>query len=194
MISINPIGLNGPWTEGYALDIQINSSTFIGYDEYGHPRFENERSEVGELLYRLKYGNEKSATNPLKALAASFIVDKWNPKLDLIIPAPPSKKRDFQPVLAIASQIAEETGIKYVEAIRKIKPTPQLKDVSDFDEKAKMLNEAFEVDGSLVNGKSILLFDDLFSSGVTLRVLTELLLKNGVDAVFALTLTKAGKR
>jgi hypothetical protein len=46
----------GKWREGFALDLQTLSSIFIGHDEFGHPRFETTRPEIGELLYKLAKG------------------------------------------------------------------------------------------------------------------------------------------
>lgn len=60
MINISPIKLPGNWFEGFALDLHTISSEFLGYDEYGHEVFDTKRSEMGELLYRLKYGSDKS--------------------------------------------------------------------------------------------------------------------------------------
>lgn len=55
----------GSWKEGYVLDYHTKGSDFLGYDEYGHPRFHTVRTEVGELLYRLKYKGRKDALDEL---------------------------------------------------------------------------------------------------------------------------------
>jgi hypothetical protein len=60
-VEINPRRLAGPWNEGYALDVHTRGSTFLGYDQYGHARFDTMRSPVGELLYRLKYQRDRAA-------------------------------------------------------------------------------------------------------------------------------------
>jgi hypothetical protein len=52
--------IRGPWTSGFVLDLHTTSSTLIGYDEFGHAQFDNKHSEIGGLLYRLKYRNDKS--------------------------------------------------------------------------------------------------------------------------------------
>ena len=39
---------------GFALDFHTFSSTFIGYNAFGHPEFETRRPPIGELLYNLK--------------------------------------------------------------------------------------------------------------------------------------------
>jgi hypothetical protein len=66
---VRPRKISGKWRKGFALDLHTVSSTFVGHDEYGHPRFDTERTEIGELLYRLKNRSdegvvERSLTRP----------------------------------------------------------------------------------------------------------------------------------
>jgi hypothetical protein len=70
MVEINPKPITGNWTEGFALDFHTLSSEYIGDDEYGHPQFDTKRSDVGELLYRLKYGKDKSVLGDIIAIAS----------------------------------------------------------------------------------------------------------------------------
>ena len=49
------IRIPGNWKKGFAYDIHTLDSVYLGVDEYGHDRWENTRSEMGELLYDLKY-------------------------------------------------------------------------------------------------------------------------------------------
>ncbi|HEY8749953.1 MAG TPA: hypothetical protein VIM11_18360 [Tepidisphaeraceae bacterium] len=51
----NPIEIPGAWTRGWTLDLHTISSTFLGYNEYGHAQYDTTRSTLGELLYQLKY-------------------------------------------------------------------------------------------------------------------------------------------
>ena len=46
-LNIKPIAITGPWGSGWALDLHTVSSVFIGDDAFGHPQFENKRSEIG---------------------------------------------------------------------------------------------------------------------------------------------------
>jgi len=47
--------INGPWDQGWVLDKHMVSSTFLGNDDRGHPCFDNQRTEIGEATYQLKY-------------------------------------------------------------------------------------------------------------------------------------------
>jgi competence protein ComFC len=66
-----------------------------------------------------------------------------------------------------------------------------LKNVFDFDERSRLLDGAFEIDHSVANGKTVLLFDDLYRSGATLNAVTGLLYdQGGAQDVVALALTR----
>ena len=68
----------GFWKEGYVLDYHTRSSDFIGYDQFGRPMFQTVRTDVGELLYRLKYKGQMSALDDLTAVSVDFL-RQWSP-------------------------------------------------------------------------------------------------------------------
>ena len=72
----------------------------------------------------------------------------------------------------------------------------QLKNVEDADERQKLLRESMSLSGDHdVSGKKILLIDDLYRSGATLSVATELLIEQGgAGSVSVLTMTKTRSR
>lgn len=194
MVSIKPIKLSGNWTQGYALDIHTVDSKFIGYDEYGHEVFDTKRSKIGELLYRLKYKSDKTALDDIIDTVAKFIKNRWKILDDItaIIPIPPSRNRTFQPVLKITKGLSSCLNIPiHDDVLIKTKNTPELKDVYEYEKRMKLLKNAFSVRGKMLNGKNILLIDDLYRSGATLNAVTEMLYKQGsVRNVYVLTLTK----
>lgn len=55
--------LKGNWTKGLAFDLHTVASVYLGPDEFGHDRFDNTRSEIGELVYQLKYKHDQSAVS-----------------------------------------------------------------------------------------------------------------------------------
>ena len=65
MVAIHPRRIVGNWRSGIALDVHTVRSTHLGVNEFGHDVFDTERSELGELLHRLKYRGATGA--PLKA-------------------------------------------------------------------------------------------------------------------------------
>jgi competence protein ComFC len=192
VVTINPRRIPGNWRQGYVLDYHTLSSEFLGHDEYGHPQFETKRSEVGELLYRLKYKSERQALQPLVETAAQFITSR-RLTLDFILPVPPSKSRPFQPVWEIAKGLSKQLNVPYRDdLIVKTKDTAELKNVYDFNERLKLLENAYTIqEPSLLTGKTILLFDDLFRSGATMNAIADALYTQAqVTTLCAFALTK----
>jgi predicted amidophosphoribosyltransferase len=192
-VDIHPRKIRGKWAEGYALDLHTVSSTFVGHNAYGHPQFDSVRSEMGELLYKLKYGGSNAAVKSIAETAAKFLEEQWPIRLDLIVPVPPSNTgRKRQPVLEVAKELSVNSGIELcLSGVTKIKQTPQLKDIYDLKERVAALDGAFAVDRGKIAGKRVLLFDDLFRSGATMNTIAERLIEDGkAKIVYALTLTR----
>ena len=191
MVETKPQVLRGPWASGFALHVHSLSSTYLGDDEYGHPRFSTTRSPVGELLYQLKYRQDKKAVDQLAEAAAGFCKETWRLKVDTIIPVRPTQARRVQPVQVVAEALAVLLGVPLCKGLKKVKKTPQLKDLTDYHERMEALQGAFEIDANQTKGKRVLLLDDLYGSGATVRTITEALLKQGgARSVHLLTLTK----
>lgn len=161
-----------------------------GDDEYGHPQYDTRRTELGELLYRLKYGNDKSVINMIVSTASDFIRSKgW--QIDVVVPVPSARHRSFQPVIVLAETLAQNLGVPFsVGAIKKVKNVPELKNIYGYDERIKLLSDAFRVDVHEVRDKSVLLFDDLYRSGATMNaVCSELANTGNVAKIVTLSLT-----
>ena len=58
---LNPTQIYGTWDEGIAIDNHMIKSVFLGYDEDGKEKFENTRTELGELLTNLSIKRIKIA-------------------------------------------------------------------------------------------------------------------------------------
>jgi predicted amidophosphoribosyltransferase len=191
-MTTNPAEAQGAWTRGWTLDLHITSSTFLGYDEYGHARFDNTRSPIGELLFQLKYRGKDNVAEVARVMAA-FFDNKPNglAKIDLIVPVPPSTPRQTQPVVEVAAAVAKRLGKAFSStAVRKGKETPGLKNIHDPEQRRELLRDAFDVDSDEVNGKGILLIDDLYRSGATANAVTVALLAAGAGRVYFLAATR----
>lgn len=195
MVATNPKPLSGPWKIGYALDVQTLSSDYLGDNQYGHPQFDTKRSEIGELLNRLKYKSDRSVLEAIVETAVGFIQSQaW--QVEVVVPVPPSRKgRLFQPVTAIAEAIAKSLRVDFCqECIAKVKDTPELKKVYDLPTRMDLLANAHAVTCDRLDGRSVLVFDDLYRSGATLRSVVNAVTGNcRVKAVYALTLTTSRK-
>ena len=190
MTKTNPRKLDGPWADGRVLDLHSTGSEFLGYDEYGHEQFDTRRTEVGELLYRLKYRNDASALAEIGAVAEEFM-RSWRVKFDVIVPAPPTRTRRVQPLHQIADELARRFNVPVVKAVsKKAAGAAELKNLREFHERQAVLKDALVVNGRLIAGKRILLLDDLIRSGATLGAVAAALTEAGAAIIFAFALTK----
>ena len=172
MIETSPIELIGPWDTGFALDFHTIGSDYIGDDEYGRPQFDTRRTEMGNLVYQLKYHGVKSVLETIVETAAHFInSQEW--ALDLIIPVPPSRNRNFQPVIALAKELARTLQIQFCgDCVVKVKDSPELKNIYNAGERTKLLQGACRVDRPRVEANTVLLVDDLYRSGATMNTVS----------------------
>jgi len=193
--TINPRQIIGRWRSGYALDYHTVSSEYLGSDEYGHPVFDTIRTEIGELLYRLKYKSDLSVVAEIVDGVADLF-RSWKPGVDLIVPVTPSRARAVQPVVLLAEAISKRFGLTCAtHALERVRDVPQLKDVHDFDERTRLLEGAHSVDRRAVEGRHVLLFDDLYRSGATMNEIASTLVDHGrVASISALAITRTRGR
>lgn len=190
MAAINPTAITGAWRYGIALDLHTLSSVYLGVNEAGHEVYDTTRSEIGELLYRLKYKSDMAAAKDIIDTASAYL----NPnraQFNLIVPVPPSGARAVQPVITLANGIGAALGLPVAECVTTTRPATQLKGVIDPDKRKELLAGLYKVDPAQTTGKNILLFDDLFRSGSTMNAITDVLMKDGKAAsVSGLTITR----
>jgi len=179
----------GPWVEGFVLDYHTISSTPTGDPYY---RFDTRRTDLGELLYQLKY--RAGGAVPVADIVdtADQFLQKWRPPIDSVSVVPASQSRRVQPAVEIARALAVRLTLPLCEnAVVKIKPTPQMKNIEDWAERQKVLAEAVQAGPDDVRARTVLLFDDLIQSGATLRRSAKVLIDDGGAAsVYALVLTR----
>src|SRR5690349_7767037 len=178
MVAINPQKIIGKWKSGIALDLHTTSSTYLGVDEAGHNQYDNTRSELGDLLYRLKYRSDQMAAPEIIATAAQFLMPHRH-KFDLIIPVPSSTVRAVQPVTLLANGIGKAVSLPVCECVTMKRRAEPIKSINDAEQRRKALEGLHAVDASKTAGRRVLLFDDLFRSGSTMNAITDILLVPG---------------
>ena len=183
---LNPTRIYGTWDEGIVLDNHMLKSVFLGYDENGKEKFENTRTEIGELIYKFKYQKDKSCLPQILDLIKD-ILNKWNlkQKIDVVIAVPPSNKtREYQPVFEIAKEIAKYLGKECKLDVLSKESNLQVKDGYNI---SGMIRKNKNID----NEVNILVIDDLYSTGATLNEVCKVLknVKN-VKTIYCLAITK----
>ena len=118
--------------------------------------------------------------------------------MDAIIPIPSTNRhRVVQPVVEIAKELGRRISVPVLEDIlEKHDGGKELKNVNNPNERKKLLKEHMTCACNHdLEGKNVLLLDDLYRSGSTLTAATDILYNQArVKGVFVLTMTKTRSR
>lgn len=145
-------------------------------------------------LHSLKYRRNFGIADSLACELADFFRSlKWT--VDVLIPAPLSiqrqKDRGYNQVGLVARPFAYETGLKYVpQGLIKKKDTRSQVGLSISERKNNVLG-VYLANSLIVTGKSILLLDDVATTGSTIQACTEALLAAGARDVYVITIARA---
>jgi competence protein ComFC len=187
IVKTSPMRILGRWNEAFALDYHSIRSVPTG-DLFR--RFDTLRTDLGERLFRLKYRKDPAMLDDIIDTMDDFF-GRWKPAVDCICTSPPSVGRAEQPVDVIAERFSKRVGLPIIGgATQKIKVTPQMKNVALTDRKP-LLTVAVIAGPESVEGKSVLLLDDLYDSGATSSRVCEILLDDKkAKSVFGLAITR----
>lgn len=178
----HPRLLHGPWRAGYALDFH---SKFAGA--------QNIRTDLGDLVYRFKYGGEESLGETLATRLADFICAHPELQANIVLPIPSTlQDRAYDPVPLLARLLAARLPIAMDEtALVKARTTAPQKEMVNLAQKTSNVAGAFRItNADAIHGKRVLLLDDLFDSGATLAEATRTLMNAGAHEVYVLTITR----
>ncbi len=114
-------------------------------------------------------------------------------EFDYVVPVPlhplREREREFNQAELLARRLASHLRLPIVRSLRRIHATlPQ----AGFDRshRLKNLEGAFEFKGKMTEGASILLVDDVTTTGTTLNACAEVLLEAGAGEVCAVTVAR----
>ncbi|MEA4815605.1 MAG: ComF family protein [Lachnospiraceae bacterium] len=154
--------------------------------------------DVKESIHRFKYGCIKGIGETFSALMVRFAecssMDISN--IDVIVPVPlyksKLKSRGFNQSELLAFGIGRHFGIEVDKtSLLRIRETPP-QSLLDISERRKNVKGAFKVtDEKAVLNKTVLLIDDIFTSGATLNECSAALLRAGASTVYVFALSLA---
>lgn len=151
-------------------------------------------SPVRQALHKLKYRRDMGLGDALAVPIAAF-ADALNWPLDMVVPVPLGMKRmqerGYNQVDLIARPLSLALSLDYQPgALKRKRETISQVGLSAVERRENMQN-AFSADASVVRGKTVLVMDDVSTTGSTLSSCSEALLQSGAKDVFALTVARA---
>ena len=153
------------------------------------------RGPVPGLVRALKYGSAGCLAGFMAADMARACAALQLPQTPLAVPAPMhprrERKRGYNQAELLCRELARMLGCPYAQALRKLRNTRQQ---ARLDHEARTRN----LEGSVgvcadVRGRVILLVDDVYTTGATMRVCASALLAAGAKSVYGLAYAGAGQ-
>ena len=148
---------------------------------------------VRSAIFRLKFGGEKSVAVPVADYMSDCCKQRYNEMhFDYVTYVPMDSKRQknrgYNQSRLLAEKISSSAGIPFAdEMLLKICSTEIQHDLH-YIERSGNIFGAFDVnDGFDVSGKTVLLIDDIKTTGNTLDECAKMLKLYGADKVFCLT-------
>jgi ComF family protein len=143
-------------------------------------------------LLEAKFRGVTALLEPLAVEAASIVPPEW--RVDLVTPIPLTPRRErrrgFNQAQIAARHVAAALALPLADPLRRIRDRePQA--ALGAEQRARNLEGVFAVPtAATVEGRRMLLVDDVTTTGTTLSVAARVLHEAGAEAVFALALAR----
>lgn len=152
-----------------------------------------------DMLHKFKYNGKLSLGRVLSRLMSeNYPKDMEEVELIVTVPLHVSKlrKREFNQSVILASGLTRKLGVPLDPFVMvKLRETRPQVEVSDEGERRRNVKGVFSVVNPVaINRKSLLLVDDIFTTGSTVNECARVLLQGGASKVQVLTLLRASQR
>jgi len=167
-------------------DCQEEYRAFVQARSYGHYE-----GILKQLIYEFKYHGKQEIAEVLGNLMFDVLKQLTWPSFDYIIPLPLHAKRlrerGYNQAYLLAKVLARQSGVPIFRDLIRVKPTEH-QTLLDKTLRKENLKEAFKiVKSSKIHEKTVLLVDDVYTTGATSGECSKSLLGAGAKAVYVLT-------
>jgi len=151
-------------------------------------------SPLQNALHMMKYRRNIGLGESIAAQMVEFFrALQWH--VDIFIPVPLGKnrlkERGYNQIALVARPLAYEIGLAYnPRALWKARETRSQVGLT-ISQRKENVHNAYQADPQVVKQKSIVLMDDVATTGSTILACTEALLSAGAKDVYALTIARA---
>lgn len=145
---------------------------------------------ISTLIMRFKYGNHKYLVDYFAdCLSKIYFKYYFNADFFVYVPmtAKSEKKRGYNQAKLLAEKLSQLTEVPVIQCIEKVKETKRQATLNR-EQRLKNLKDAFRViDKKVVKGKSIVIVDDVTTTGATANYIAVRLKKAGAKNVSLIT-------
>jgi ComF family protein len=145
------------------------------------------------LAHELKYEGMTALAGPMAQLLSERV---RVPAADVIVPVPlhrsRQRSRGYNQAAVLGKHLAVVTGIPHeARAARRVRNTMPLVKTMHRAERRAIVDRAFDAEPERIEGRTVLLVDDVCTTGATLDACSVALLEAGATAVYCLTWARA---
>jgi competence protein ComFC len=149
---------------------------------------------VRQAVVLFKYDNLRALAPTLARLLKDYL-DSHSLPFEAILPVPlhprRQRQRGYNQAALLAQELGKLVGTPVVEgALRRVRATPPQARVQRREERRANVTRAFLCQERGLEGRNLLLVDDVCTTGATLDACAQALKKAGAKAVFGLTLAR----
>lgn len=152
--------------------------------------FKNLAPVLGEIL--IKYLSNLSLS--MVTFAKQIPGGSSQKSVVVFIPLHPrrERKRGFNQAKLIAKIVAQYFALPLIDGLKRIKNNKPQVGLKDNEARIKNIANCFKIKNpELIQGKNIILIDDVFTSGATMNEAVKILKENGTKKIIALVIAKA---
>ncbi|MGH9632502.1 MAG: ComF family protein [Bryobacteraceae bacterium] len=191
-------GCNTPFVNAYPLDAAglcgLCRRGLTGYDAAFS--FGEYDGTLQELIHLFKYGRIRTLAKPLGRLLSSALPREI--RFDGVVPMPLHWRRQwnrgFNQSELLAEAVARRASVPVWKALRRKRPTLPQAGLTNAQRRTNV-SGAFEVrKGAAVEGRHILLVDDVLTTGASVNACAAALRRAGARRITVLTLARVDRR
>lgn len=154
------------------------------------------KDDVRSSLLRYKFGGQRGYAQSYGRLLAMKLQRMGWDDIDVLTYIPISRRRRFvrgyDQTQLVAQVVAEELGLPLTTAVKKIRHTKPQSTLGDASHRRANILGAYRIiDPAMINGKRVLLLDDIVTTGATAGECARVLLTAGAKEVKLATIAVA---
>ena len=149
--------------------------------------------EVAPALYRFKYGGRQEYAKVFGEEIAYYLGNYIRSlKPDALIPVPmypvKERRRGYNQATLLARAVGDAMGIPvYEKLVKRVKNTQPLKLLNP-EERLNNLKKAFILEENGVKLSTIIIIDDIYTTGSTIDTVAKVFLEHGIKNIYFVTL------